>query len=106
MLTAFAACSPGAIEAEDAAVPAVSQNKAPEERPMRVLVTGFNDWRDLGSPPNTWRCRDNPSCRLILGAEHDRNPSSYEGPLVVRLRRRAPDIEWSFATMPVTWEAF
>lgn len=73
---------------------------------MRVLVTGFNDWRELGEPPNVWRCRDNPSCRLILGAEHDSRPRTYEGPLAVRLRRRAPDIEWSFTTMPVTWDAF
>ncbi len=73
---------------------------------MRVLVTGFNDWRELGDPANVWRCRDNPSCRLLLGAEHDQRPMAYDGPLPARLRRRAPDIQWTFATMPVTWEAF
>jgi pyrrolidone-carboxylate peptidase len=109
------ACSSGAVEAEDTAAPAAlpssddatASPKGPEEgRPMRVLVTGFNDWEGLGDPPNTWRCRDNPSCRLLLGAEHDAAPQTHEGPLVVRLRRRAPDIEWSFKTMPVTWDAF
>ena len=34
-------------------------------RPLRVLVTGFHDWRELEG--NYWRCRDNPSCRLIYG---------------------------------------
>ena len=24
---------------------------------LRVLITGFNDWRDLGEPLNIWRCR-------------------------------------------------
>jgi hypothetical protein len=106
LLTAVAACSPGAIEAEEAATPAAPSETPTKERPMRVLVTGFNDWRELGTPPNVWRCRDNPSCRLLLGPEQHAQPSAYEGPLAVRLRRRAPDIEWSFATMPVTWEAF
>jgi hypothetical protein len=113
MLMAIPACSSGAVEAEDIAAPAEPRRadasatlKGP---PMRVLVTGFNDWRDLGQPPNIWRCRDNPSCRLLLGAPHDAMPQTdflFEGPLVERLRRRAPGIEWSFATMPVTWEAF
>jgi hypothetical protein len=111
MLMAVAACSSGAVEAEDTAAPAAEPSRdavdaVPKGRPMRVLVTGFNDWRDLGEPPNVWRCRDNPSCRLLLGTEHDAMPQTQEGPLVVRLRRRAPDIEWSFATMPVTWDAF
>ncbi|WP_106395287.1 hypothetical protein [Enhygromyxa salina] len=73
---------------------------------MRVLVTGFNDWRDLGDPANVWRCRDNPSCRLLLGDATEQEPSEFHGPLAERLRARAPDIEWRFATMPVTWEAF
>lgn len=107
------ACSSGGVEAEDTTKPAVPPKAAITETPtpdkgqsMRVLVTGFNDWRELGEPPNVWRCRDNPSCRLLLGAPHDSAPSAYEGPLSARLRRRAPDIEWSFATLPVTWEAF
>ncbi len=77
-------------------------------QPLRVLVTGFNDWKDLGEPPNLWRCRDNPSCRLLLGAETLRRPTTHAGPLVARLRAvgasdEARPIEWSFATMPVTW---
>jgi hypothetical protein len=110
MLMAMPACSSGAVEAEDTATPTEPSGDAsatsPKGPPMRVLVTGFNDWHELGEPPNVWRCRDNPSCRLLLGAQHDAMPEIHEGPLVVRLRRRAPDIEWSFATMPVTWEAF
>jgi hypothetical protein len=111
ILLAIPACSSGAVEAEDTATPTVEPiggdaSATPKGPPMRVLVTGFNDWRDLGEPPNIWRCRDNPSCRLLLGAPHDAMPKTHEGPLVERLRRRAPDIEWSFATMPVTWEAF
>jgi len=73
---------------------------------MRVLVTGFNDWEKLGEPANVWRCRDNPSCRLLLGAVHDQQPTSFAGPLVTRLEARAPSVEWRFATMPVTWGAF
>jgi hypothetical protein len=69
------------------------------------LVTGFNDWRELGEPPNVWRCRDNPSCRLLLGQATDAKPSDHAGPLVQRLRAQAPEIEWRFATMPVTWGA-
>ena len=77
-----------------------------EQPPLRVLLTGFNDWKDLGDPPAIWRCRDNPSCRLLIGAEQGAEPSSFEGPLVTRLRERAPQVEWRFATMPVTWEVF
>lgn len=77
-----------------------------EQQPVRVLVTGFNDWRELGEPPNVWRCRDNPSCRLLLGDAHDAEPRAYAGPLVQRLEAAAPDVEFRFATMPVTWGAF
>jgi hypothetical protein len=73
---------------------------------MRVLVTGFNDWRELGDPPNLWRCRDNPSCRLLLGDPHDVAPTTIAGPLVTRLEAGAPAIEWRFETLPVTWGAF
>jgi len=69
-------------------------------------VTGFNDWKDLGDPPNVWRCRDNPSCRLLLGAETSEPQEQFGGPLADRLRTSAPDGEiwWTFATLPVTWE--
>jgi hypothetical protein len=113
-LSAALGCSSGAGEAPAAAPDATAASAEPEpedpkEAPMRVLVTGFNDWKELGEPPNVWRCRDNPSCRLLLGAETpDRpdRPEDYAGPLVARLRGRAPEVEWRFSTMPVTWEAF
>jgi len=73
---------------------------------MRVLVTGFNDWKELGEPPNIWRCRDNPSCRLLVGRPTSAAPDELAGPLVERLRAVAPEIEWQFATLPVTWAVF
>ncbi len=80
---------------------------APEPESLRVLVTGFNDWTDLGDPPNLWRCRDNPSCRLLVGEPILDSPGTYEGPLVSALHTAAGDrgITWSFATLPVTWGA-
>lgn len=78
---------------------------AADAAPLRVLVTGFNDWKELGEPPNVWRCRDNPSCRLLLGDPTLEAPSAFEGPLVAALAQAAGDrpVEWSFATLPVTW---
>jgi hypothetical protein len=86
--------------------PAVAPQRNSKEQPVRVLVTGFNDWRELGEPANVWRCRDNPSCRLLLGDAHDHQPTTHAGPLVVRLREQAPELDWRFATMPVTWGVF
>lgn len=71
----------------------------------RVLVTGFNDWKDLGDPPNVWRCRDNPSCRLLVGEPEAERPVSFDGELASRLQRERTDVDWQFATMPVTWGA-
>jgi hypothetical protein len=108
------ACSSGVGEATatttSANGPSTGPSSEPEpdppHPPMRVLVTGFNDWRELGDPPNLWRCRDNPSCRLLLGDARDAAPSEFAGPLVTRLAAGGPAIEWRFATMPVTWGAF
>lgn len=77
-----------------------------QSRPLSILVTGFNDWKDLGDPPNVWRCRDNPSCRLLLGDETATEPGAFEGPLVQRLREATAGqpVQWTFATLPVTWE--
>ena len=75
----------------------------------RVLVTGFNDWRDLGTPANVWRCRDNPSGRLLVGEACDAacdDREGHAGPLVRRLRDAEPAIEWQFRTMPVCWGVF
>lgn len=103
------ACSNGASETEDPVASTAVQPEPepdPEEQPVRVLVTGFNDWRELGEPPNVWRCRDNPSCRLLLGDAHEQPPALFQGPLVDRLLAAAPEIEWRFTTMPVSWGAF
>lgn len=80
----------------------------PVAAPVRVLVTGFNDWKDLGDPPNVWRCRDNPSCRLVLGDPETERPTDLDGPLVRTLTERIPEgeVQFTFATMPVTWGAF
>jgi hypothetical protein len=39
-----------------------------QQTPIRVLVTGFNDWRDLEAPSDIWRSQENPSSRLLLGS--------------------------------------
>ena len=79
-----------------------------EQRRVKVLVTGFNDWKNLGETPNLWRCRDNPSCRLLVGAACDRPPLVKQGGLARRLRRCAasPDVEidWHFQTLTTQWQ--
>eukprot|EP00930_Biecheleria_cincta_P001675 TRINITY_DN102802_c0_g1_i1.p1 TRINITY_DN102802_c0_g1~~TRINITY_DN102802_c0_g1_i1.p1 ORF type:complete len:298 (+),score=36.27 TRINITY_DN102802_c0_g1_i1:43-936(+) len=73
------------------------------ERRPRVLVTGFHDWRELGPTPNLWRCRDNPSCRLILGAPTSSPPVMRTGELVQALGKQCPEVEFSFQTLTTTW---
>jgi len=71
----------------------------------KVLVTGFNDWRDLGPQRDVWKCNENPSCRLLTGhATDSRQPTSYAGPLVSQLSGNT-NVTWEFKTMPVTWGA-
>jgi hypothetical protein len=70
-----------------------------------VLVTGFFDFTDLAGSDSTCRCRDNPSCRLLLGGETSGESNEFVGELPTRLRAAAPTIEWSFALLPVTWGA-
>lgn len=70
----------------------------------KVLVTGFNDWRNLGNPPNLWKCDENPSCRLLVGNATTSQPSSYGGPLVTQLNSNA-NIDWEYRTLPTTWGA-
>jgi hypothetical protein len=90
-----------------AAVTGAPPPPAAEGRRLRVLVTGFHDWEGLGEPPDLWRCRDNPSCRLLVGrATAETRPTRLEGPLVRRLREGAPDVAFTFRTLPVTWNAF
>jgi hypothetical protein len=72
-----------------------------DRRPLRILVTGFHDWRDLGPTPNLWRCRDNPSCRLILGKPSSEPSIARSGELTRRLRELYPrqEVEWTFETL-------
>lgn len=105
-LPLLSACAPkvtaATADAEPASPPAVA---ATQPESLRVLVTGFNDWKDLGDPPNLWRCRDNPSCRLLVGDARSEAPTAFDGPLVSALKTAAGDrdITWSFSTLPVTW---
>lgn len=70
----------------------------------RVLVTGFHDWRQLGDAnPNLWRCRDNPSCRLILGFPSASPPLARDGCLPSTLRNLMPGVSFSFVTLPTAW---
>ena len=72
-----------------------------------VLVTGFYDWRDLGTPPQQTRCRDNPSCRIL--AKEGIGAREYLGPLANLLKdwnkSQKPKVQLEFALLPVTWEA-
>lgn len=72
-------------------------------QPLRVLVTGFHDWRDLGGTPNLWRCRDNPSCRLILGGPTTSPPVGRDGHLPRLLRDELPGVNFVFQTLSTTW---
>lgn len=74
--------------------------------PRRVLVTGFNDWRNLEPEGNIWYCNENPSCRLLTGSTTSAQPTNLSGPLVAQLKTRFPNIEWVFRTLPTTWGAF
>src|SRR5690606_31277447 len=74
-------------------------NRSPE-----VLVTGFCDWRALGPRPDLWRCRDNPSGRLLTGVPTEGPAPPLEGPLVRLLTDRA-DLRPAFTLLPVTWGA-
>lgn len=88
------------VDAPEATAPATAEPK------LTVLVTGFHDWEELGEPPNVWRCRDNPSCRLLVGEPSTERPTRFDGPLVQALRTSAPDYSWRFSTLPVTWGAY
>ena len=60
---------------------AAAAHHAGGRRPFKVLVTGFHDWRDLSPIPtlNLFRCRDNPSCRLLLGEASFSPPVTRSG---------------------------
>ena len=79
--------------------PSEAPSVAPESRRPRVLITGFHDWRELEN--NIWRCRDNPSCRLLFGPPSASPPVVREGPLVRALQ--SVDADFSFQSLPVVW---
>jgi hypothetical protein len=99
------ACGPRSPEHVERAAPTHEPGPR-EEQPVRVLITGFNDWHDIHDARELWRCRDNPSCRLLIGDAASEEPRAFEGPLATRLRSAAPQVEWTFRTMPVTWGVF
>ncbi|MFC1751468.1 hypothetical protein ACFL2V_22110 [Pseudomonadota bacterium] len=80
------------------------QRQETEAVKKKVLVTGFNDWRNLGTPPNVWKCDENPSCRLLVGSATTSQPSSYSGPLVSALNS-STNVSWEYRTLPTTWGA-
>ena len=81
---------------------AAAESESAAPRRPRVLITGFHDWRELDG--NIWRCRDNPSCRLILGECCASPPISRNGPLPQALRASV-DADFTFVTLPVLWGA-
>ena len=95
-----AAASVAAISAA-AATKRESECEAKQPK-LRVLITGFNDWKD-DIEGNLWRCRDNPSCRLLVGAACETPPLQREGALVQALRRANVKADFTFQTLPVTW---
>ena len=73
-----------------------------EPRRLRVLITGFHDWRELEG--NVWRCRDNPACQLLIGPEATQTPPlSRSGALVKALAATVSDVDFCYTTLPVTW---
>ena len=79
-------------------------DEEPRRRLPRVLITGFNDWHNLSG--NLWRCRDNPSCRVLLGNASSSAPVERTGPLVRALKKNtalASSADFEFQTLPVTW---
>ena len=79
-------------------------DEEPRRRRPRVLITGFNDWHNLSG--NLWRCRDNPSCRVLLGNASSSAPVERTGPLVHALKNNtalASSADFEFQTLPVIW---
>ncbi len=74
-------------------------------RRPRILVTGFCDWRELGEPPVLWRCRDNPSGRLLTGNATTTASPVFTGPLACLLHN-TDALDADFALLPVVWGAF
>lgn len=98
LLKRAAAAAAGATTVAVAS-PVASTEEAP---PLRVLVTGFLDWREL-EKGNVWRCRDNPSCRLLLGAPCTTPPIVRGGPLPQQLAATCTGAEFTFQVLPTLW---
>jgi hypothetical protein len=78
----------------------LTQCHTQESKRKRVLVTGFNDWRNLGDA-GVWRCQENPSCRLLLGEISNKKPTAqYNGTLVKFLKENAKNTSFDFVTLP------
>ena len=76
---------------------------------LRLLLTGFFDWQDLGSPPELSRSRENPSGRLLMGGgETDGGAAaSGRGALAEMLDgawQREARVEVSVEVLPVVWD--
>ena len=75
---------------------------------LRLLITGFFDWRELGSPPDLHRLRDNPSGRLLFGEiDPGGGPSPPAGGVLAALLdeawQREVGVEAAFNVLPVAW---
>lgn len=79
---------------------------AQSHKVRHILVTGFYDWRDLGTPPQQTRCRDNPSCRIL--ATEGIGARTFSGPLAQLIekwgQKQRSNIQIDFVLLPVTWE--
>ena len=73
----------------------------PEAKRLNILVTGFSDWRDTAD--NVWRCRDNPSSRLLVGESCAAPPLERRGALVRALSAALPDCSFNFQVLATTW---
>jgi hypothetical protein len=83
------------------------RQRATRKHSYRVLVTGFNDWRNIDTH-GIWKSNENPSSRLILGEPSDFPSIARQGPLAVALNKKKGtedlhNVEWSFMTLPTLW---
>lgn len=106
MMTSLIYSAYGAPDVPQADVPVsdLPVSDRPKTSPRRALITGFYDWKSLGTPPEVRRCRDNPSCRVLSGVGV--GPREFKGPLAKRLRAlsaASPELQIDFALLPVTW---
>ena len=91
--------------AGSSAAAAATPTEPPPSRRLRVCLTGFNDWVNLTPESGgTWRSRENPSSRLLLGAAGDSPSFLRGGALATILRRSCNDVDWSFQTLPTLWK--